>query len=187
MKPTLSLMLLVAALMLPAAASASDKAVSKKSSMKASSHSAAPKTAEEPAVPLAAADPEQMLAANQVYLGRYDCEYGQILTVSRHNGVDGYVDVEVMQRKGTFKPVRSSTGAVRLEEVTAGGLLLLQIPSKSILMDTKAGKRLIDGCRCDEQKRFDALAKAGDNNLGINAPGQIAVTGTPTMPPVGKN
>lgn len=181
MKPLPPLALLLAALMLPVVAPAQDKATSKKTSAKAA---AAPTAAP---TPLATADSEQLLAATLVYIGRYDCEYGQILTVSRHNGADGYIDVEVLQRKAVFKPVRSTTGAVRLEEVTTGALLVVQIPSKSILMDTKAGKRLIDGCQADEQKKFASMAKSGENTLGMNAPGQIAVTGTPAAAPAAKN
>ena len=43
-----------------------------------------------------------------------------------------------------MKPVLSSTGAVRLED-TQGRALLVQIAQKSMLMDVKAGRRLVDG------------------------------------------
>lgn len=171
-----TLLLLGTSLALPLAAAAQNSAPAK--AKPARSANAAPAEPAAAPAPLAAADAEQLLAASQVYIGRYDCEYGQILTVSRTAGQDGYVDAEILRRKATFKPVRSSTGAIRLEEVQSGALLLVQIPSKTILMDTKAGKRLVDACRHDEQKREAATAAAEGAKLGIDSPGQISVSGT---------
>jgi hypothetical protein len=173
-----TLMLLGTSLALPLVAAAQNSTPARAKPPRAAN--AAPAAPAEPPAPLAAADGEQLLAASQVYIGRYDCEYGQILTVSRTAGQDGYVDGEILRRKATFKPVRSSTGAVRLEEVNSGALLLVQIPSKTILMDTKAGKRLVDACQHDEQKREAATAAAEGAKLGIDSPGQISVSGTAT-------
>lgn len=171
-----TLLLLGTSLALPLAAAAQHSTPAKAKPTR--SANAAPAESSAAPAPLAAADGEQLLAASQVYIGRYDCEYGQILTVSRTAGQDGYVDAEILRRKATFKPVRSSTGAIRLEEVQSGALLLVQIPSKTILMDTKAGKRLVDACRHDEQKREAATAAAEGAKLGIDSPGQISVSGT---------
>lgn len=171
-----TLLLLGTSLALPLAAAAQNSTPAKAKPTR--SANAAPAESSAAPAPLAAADGEQLLAASQVYIGRYDCEYGQILTVSRTAGQDGYVDAEILRRKATFKPVRSSTGAIRLEEVQSGALLLVQIPSKTILMDTKAGKRLVDACRHDEQKREAATAAAEGAKLGIDSPGQISVSGT---------
>jgi hypothetical protein len=49
----------------------------------------------------------------------------------------------------------SSTGALRLEDVT-GRTLMLQIANKSMLMDTKIGQRLVDNCVHPEQAKFNA-------------------------------
>jgi len=58
-----------------------------------------------------------------------------------------------------MKPVLSSTGALRLEDVKGVGLLI-QIANKSMLMDTKAGKRLVDDCVHEKQRAFrDAQPK----------------------------
>lgn len=131
--------------------------------------------------PLPAADAEQLLAAAQVLLGQLDCELGQVLQLSRTPGHDGYIDGEVLRRKATFKPIRSTTGALRLEQVRDGDLLLIQIPSKTILMDVKAGKRLIDNCQQADQRKEAASAATGATDpLGIKAPGQIAISGTPS-------
>jgi hypothetical protein len=172
-----TLLLLGTSFMLPVIGAAQNSAPAK--AKPARPAAAAPA---EPPAALAAADGEQLHAASQVYIGRYDCEYGQILTVSRTAGQDGYVDAEIQRRKATFKPVLSRTGAIRLEEVRTGELLLVQIPSKTILMDTKAGRRLVDGCQHDEQKREAATAAAEGAKLGLNAPGQISVTGTAAGP-----
>ena len=55
------------------------------------------------------------------------------------------VDVVFGKNTYTMKPVLSSTGAVRLEDVK-GKTLMLQIAYKSMLMDTQAGRRLVDEC-----------------------------------------
>lgn len=190
MKPRYLPALLLAALTLPLGTHAQTTRTPAKLTAKTSAKPAAKTSAKSTAAATAAAaaavtalaeaDPEQLLAASMVLLGRLDCEFDQKMVISRTPGADGYVDVEILRRKATFKPVRSSTGALRLEQVNAGDLLLVQIPTKTIVMDTKAGKRLVDGCQQDEQKHEAALAAAGDSNrLGINAPGQMQITGTP--------
>jgi len=179
MKPRYLPALLLAALTLPLGTHAQTRTPAK-SAAKPSAKATATAAAAAAVTALAEADPEQLLAASMVLLGRLDCEFDQKMVISRTPGADGYVDVEILRRKATFKPVRSATGALRLEQVNAGDLLLVQIPTKTIVMDTKAGKRLVDGCQQDEQKHEAALAAAGDSNrLGINAPGQMQITGTP--------
>lgn len=173
MNRLVSLLLLGASLVLPGMAAAQAQPATRPA--RAANTAPAPPA---PSGPLAAADGEQLLAASLVLVGRYDCEYGQIMTISRTADSEGYVDAEIMRRKATFKPVRSTTGALRLEEVRSGALLLVQIPSKTILMDTKAGKRLVDGCQHEEQKREAATAAAEGAKLGIDSPGQISVSGT---------
>lgn len=139
--------------------------------------------AETPAAttPPPAADEEQLVAAALTLFGQYDCEYDQKLMVSRNPSVNGYVDVAHGKRIFTMKPVRSPTGALRLEEVS-GSMLMVQIPSKSMMMDTKMGKRIVDACKNDEQRREVET----DNSLGINSPGQVqaaADAGTGAAPP----
>jgi hypothetical protein len=63
---------------------------------------------------------------------------------------EGYVDVTFGKNVYTMKPVLSSTGAVRLEDVR-GKTLMLQIAYKSMLMDTQAGRRLVDECVSQKQ------------------------------------
>ena len=72
----------------------------------------------------------------------------------------------------TMKPVRSSTGAVRLEEVGNGPMLMVQIPTKSMLMDTARGRRIVDACVHEVQAK-EALADNSSNALGMNLAGQV--------------
>jgi hypothetical protein len=120
---------------------------------------------------LAVADAEQLLAASQAYVGAYDCEFKQTLSITKH-AVDGYVVVTFSSKAYTMKPVRSSTGAVRLEEVAGGPMLMVQIPTKSMLMDTVRGRRIVDSCVHEEQVK-EARAATDTNALGMNMPGQV--------------
>jgi hypothetical protein len=120
---------------------------------------------------LTAADPEQLLAAAQTYYGPYDCEFKQTLSISKHP-VEGYVVVTFSSKAYTMKPVRSSTGAVRLEEVGNGPMLMVQIPTKSMLMDTVRGRRIVDACMHEVQAK-EAVADNSTNALGMNLAGQV--------------
>ena len=91
---------------------------------------------------LPAATPEQMSAAERTLVGPYACEFNQSVMVEPTPKSPGYIDVKHQKAVYTMKPVLSSTGALRLEDVK-GGTLFLQIANKSMLMDTKAGKRLV--------------------------------------------
>jgi hypothetical protein len=122
------------------------------------------------AATLPEADTEQLTAMAMTLFGNYDCEYDQKLVVAKHPTREGYVDVMHGKHTFTMKPVRSQTGALRLEEVS-GAMLMVQIPSKSMLMDTKLGKRVVDACKSDEQRKEVESA----DSLGISAPGQMAL------------
>ena len=108
------------------------------------------------AAALPAATPEQMAAAERTLVGPYACEFNQSVMVEPSPKSPGYIDVKHQKAVYTMKPVLSSTGALRLEDVK-GGTLFLQIANKSMLMDTKAGKRLVDACIHDSQR--EAAAK----------------------------
>lgn len=131
--------------------------------------------------PLPAADEEQMRAAAETYYGPYDCEFKQTLSISKHPS-DGYVVVTFASKAYTMKPVRSRTGAVRLEEVDQGPMLMVQIPAKSMLMDTVRGRRIVDACVNEIQAKE---VVTDTNALGMNLPGQVnttdlAITQSPT-------
>lgn len=115
-----------------------------------------------PAKTLPAASPEQMEAFNRAHVGEYQCELGQSLTVSPH-ATPGYLEVGFKRYKFTMKPVLSSTGAIRLEDV-ADRALMVQIANKSMLLDNKVGQRLVDECVHPQQRSAADAAKAASTS-----------------------
>jgi hypothetical protein len=121
---------------------------------------AAAKSAPAAAEP-AAASPEQLAAAERVLYGTYDCELGKTADVSTLPKYPGYVEVKSGKSSWMMKPVASSTGAIRLEDMK-GQFLVIQIANKSMLFDSKSGHRVLDGCVNEKQKAAAAaLAAAG--------------------------
>ena len=105
------------------------------------------------------ADEAQLAAAERAYLGDYACEFKETVHIDKHPKVAGYVNVAWKKQVMTMKPVLSSTGALRLEDVT-GRTLMIQIANKSMLLDTKIGQRLLDDCVHPEQTKLIEAAKA---------------------------
>lgn len=122
---------------------------------------AAPKAAAAKPVdaPLPAATGEQIAAAALTHFGPYDCDFGQKINVGLNERNEGYVDVQLGKQTWVMKPVLSSTGALRLEDVR-GRTLMLQIANKSMLMDVAAGRRLVDECVHEKQRAAMASATA---------------------------
>lgn len=108
-------------------------------------------------VPLARAEGEQLAAAALIHYGDYVCEFDQTANVMPSPKNDGYVDVRHKAQTWTMKPILSSTGALRLEDVK-GRMLALQIANKSMLMDTQIGQRVLDGCVHEKQRAAIAAA-----------------------------
>jgi hypothetical protein len=96
-------------------------------------------------------EPAQLLAADRVHYGSYQCEGRQALEVERDPGKPGYVQVRMRRQAWLMKPVASDSGAVRLEDVK-GEALLVQIPIKSMLMNVRTGQRMLDGCLHELQR-----------------------------------
>ena len=111
----------------------------------------APKAVVEPLPP--PADADQMAAASMAHVGDYACEFDQTVQVAPNPKYEGYLDVKHKAQSWTMKPVLSSTGALRLEDVK-GRMLMIQIANKSMVMDTKIGQRLVDGCMHETQREF---------------------------------
>jgi hypothetical protein len=105
------------------------------------------------------AQPEQVKAAELVYYGAYDCEFQQSVHVAQSPKHSAYVDVKFGPGLWLMKPVLSSTGAIRLEDVR-GETLMVQIASKSMLLNVKTAKRLVDDCVSPKQRELIAEAKA---------------------------
>jgi hypothetical protein len=135
--------------------------------VKAPAKTAAKAVAPAPKVetPLPDADEAQLAAAQRAYQGVYACEFNQTLNIGPNPKHAGYVDVAWKKEVFTMKPVLSSTGALRLEDVK-GRTLMVQIANKSMLMDTKVGQRLVDDCQSAEQREAVAAAKLAGPQAG---------------------
>lgn len=107
----------------------------------------------EPTLPTA--EGEQLAAAAMTHFGDYQCEQSKSVQVAMNPKFDGYIDVLFGKQRWTMKPVLSSTGALRLEDVK-GQTLMLQIAHKSMLMDVKVGRRLVDECVHEKQAQAKA-------------------------------
>jgi hypothetical protein len=98
----------------------------------------------------AALKPEELALALQVHAGRLPCELGAFVLLVADPNASGYFDVQLKGRKFRMVPVATSTGAIRLEDRRQGAVWL-QLADKSMLMDQRLGKRLVDACVSVEQ------------------------------------
>jgi hypothetical protein len=117
-----------------------------------------PPTTAEQMAELPHADEEQRQAATLVHYGKYVCDERFEVFVERNPVFDGYVDVRYKKDVWVMKPVASRTGAVRLEDIR-GRVLLVQIPFKSMLLNTQTGQRIVDSCQHDMQRGAEIEAK----------------------------
>jgi hypothetical protein len=131
------------------------------------------------------ADEAQLAAAERAYLGNYACEFKETVQIDKHPKVAGYINVAWKKQVFTMKPVLSSTGALRLEDVT-GRTLMIQIANKSMLLDTKIGQRLIDDCVHPEQIKLMEAAKAARINDPEAEAAAAARNGLGITPTAGK-
>lgn len=119
---------------------------------------------------LSDADDEQRQAFSLTHLGDHACEFRRSVLVAPHPTHEGYVDLHFDRRVVTAKPVLSSTGAIRLEDVR-GQFVMLQIAFKSMVLDLRSGQRVADEClhaRHHEARQAAAQAPA-QPGLGIAA------------------
>ena len=158
---TRTLAALIAAIMLLTAVAANPQTTAKKLAKR-------PTPAPVPPLVLPPAGAEQVDAAALALTGNYDCEFKQSLRVSPHPRFDSYMEVQFGKQTFITKPVLSSTGVLRLEDVR-GRILLLQIAVKSMLMDVQLGQRLVDDCVTEKQlqKRLALAVEPALPGLGI--------------------
>ncbi len=138
-----------------------------KPAAKAPAKKAAPAKAEPVPAP---ASPEQITAAERVYYGIYECEFNQTVDISINSKYPAWVDVKHGKNTYLMKPVLSSTGALRLEDIRDEALMV-QIASKSMLLNTKTGTRIVDACVSPKQREFTEAAKVAN---GGAAPSMMA-------------
>jgi hypothetical protein len=105
------------------------------------------------------AEKDQIDAALQVFYGTYQCEFNQQIDIVASPKYLSYVEVKHGKTDYLMKPVLSSTGAVRLEDVR-GETLMVQIASKSMLLNVKTAHRVVDDCVSPKQREWMEAAKA---------------------------
>ncbi len=104
------------------------------------------------AAPAAAAlSAGQISAAERVLTGKVQCELNQAVDIAAVSGKAGYFNIAFNGKTYSMVPEATTTGAVRLED-KKNGVMWLQIANKSMLMNTKAGQRMVDNCQHPSQK-----------------------------------
>ena len=153
-----------------AAAAPAKKAPAKKAApaRKASSKKApapattAPKTPEVSAAPAPSVVPVPGPAGEYpVIVGDLRCDEGTATLVSAANNA---FHIRLPKRSYTMQRVPTTSGVVRLEDRISGAYWL-QMGNKSMLIDPKAGGRVADGCRNDEQQAREEQLKIAPVNL----------------------
>lgn len=128
---------------------------------------ALPAAAAEPAtslateVPLLTPSPSpEILIAQQIHQGQLPCELGATVRIEADPSQAGAFHVQGKGFKYRMFPVQTSTGTLRLEDKKAGAVWL-QLANKSMLMDQKRGRRIVDDCVHPDQL---AVAEAMKTN-----------------------
>ena len=88
--------------------------------------------------------------AGEVHTGRMLCEMGNAVTVTPDPQQPARFIVQMKKNTYHMTPVETTTGAVRLEDVHAGAVWI-QLPNKSMLMNSTLGQRMADECQSDHQ------------------------------------
>ncbi len=127
--------------------------------------------------PAEPATPEQLDAAERVYYGAYECEFKQTIDILRSLKYPGFVDVKHAKALYLMKPVLSSTGAIRLEDIR-GETLMVQISSKSMLLNVQTAHRIVDDCVSARQRELIEAARVAKAAAAASASesGQPAAT-----------
>lgn len=151
-------------------------ASAKKPAVKTSSAAA---SAEAPAAELT---PTQLEAASRVLTGQIPCGFGQTIEITAVDGKPGYFEIVFKKTTYTLVPHETTAGVVRLEDRKAG-VVWLQIPAKSMLLNLKLGRRMADNCLHSEQRSFEVpvestlgIADAPVEPSGLTAPQEPAST-----------
>jgi len=95
-------------------------------------------------------DADRLAVAPLVLVGEARCEHGKTVGVQPHPSLAGRFLLKHGRDEYTLTPQPTNTGVVRLENAQAG-IVWLQVPIKSMLMDAKRGQRMADSCLHAEQ------------------------------------
>ena len=132
-------------------------------------------------------DELQLAIAARVLTGSVDCDFNQRISVVPLAGKSGFFTIThftapYKSQRYTMAPRETATGAVRLED-KAAGVVWLQIPTKSMLMNARAGQRMVDSCLHAEQRIAVAAAAAAGPAQGEGI-GIVAQLQAPAVVPV---
>ena len=112
----------------------------------------------------------EMEIAKRVHTGKVQCELGADVTVAADEKNPGFFHVSTGKQRFFMHPVESRTGAIRLEDIRTGAMLL-QLGNKSMLMNQKLGQRIADECQSTEQRAFaEQMKNSGGPGLLDSAP-----------------
>jgi len=128
-------------------------------------------------VQLPEATPDQEKAAELVYYGVYECEFNKNVNILASTTHRFYFDVKHGKTTWLMKPVLSTTGAVRLEDVK-GETLMVQIASKSMLLNVKTKHRLVDACISPRQRELLEAVQASKPADGTDGEATLPTDGT---------
>ena len=95
--------------------------------------------------------PAQLAIADRVLTGNAQCEFNQQVSVQPIEGKPAHFKVSFKNASYTMVPEETTTGAVRLEDKHAG-VVWVQIPAKSMLLNARVGQRMVNDCRQTEQR-----------------------------------
>ncbi|MBL8301831.1 MAG: hypothetical protein JNM26_03570 [Ideonella sp.] len=157
---------------------------SAKSAAKSSARSAAKAATAKPVAKAAATGvvltEAQATMASQVHVGRADCEFKQYVVIARTDA--GTFRLRHAGVTYTMVPEETSTGAVRLLDRKTG-VVWIQIPVKSMLMNSRAGRRMVDACMSPAQRQAQADADAAALAAASAASAAVAAGRQPDVPP----
>jgi hypothetical protein len=111
----------------------------------------------------------QAAVTGDVHVGRMVCELGNAVSVTPDASRLGTYWVQMRQHRYHMTPVATSTGAVRLEDKQAGAMWL-QLPHKSMLMNSKIGQRMADECQSAHQLEVATRMKSGPPSTLLDGP-----------------
>lgn len=94
----------------------------------------------------------------KVLLGAFPCAGGAKVVVAADPRLADRYHVTLGKKRYHMHPVGTTTGVIRLED-TAEGMVWLQLANKSMLMNSKFGRRMADDCMAEPQVRMSRLLK----------------------------
>ena len=112
--------------------------------------------------------------------GDIDCEFNQKVSLKAVDGQPGHFQLAFKKVTYRMIPQETTTGAVRLEDKKAG-VVWLQIPVKSMLMNAKIGQRMVDACLHADQRAAIEASAAAARNEATAVPASMQTSSQPVV------